>query len=568
MVGVKFSLNFWSLLKVPEFCGTYKISDKMKHTHNLASPWVRFLSVMADLTLSYLLYSFLLSLDFFSSLYQKIFLLLVSSFTTGVEVFTGTLLLYCIYFFVRFYSSLFFSQTPGQAIFGIYSEGESIAKRWKAALRIFIEFCTSPVFFITDLGLLFGKRTFKEKLSASSLLFSNDRWRLILGSSFLALLFSLLYFAPLLTHQKYLSEIDIKEGKISPESITSKTNFNSFRLIPSNYFSLASFSSLGNEQIVIIPQYEKVRRESIYTFKPKVLFYDKKTSEFISFKRGTSFSWLEQIQEIKALHPFFSFYYPSLNKMTKKEDLFKKINYEGESREKVFSKGIETELKRLVKSSFELRFSNSHKHIFQHGPFLKSNFVLKDFFLDKLDASYPVEVSFLEIGNYQFLSLVQTIVHEKERHQHLISLSSEQADHYQLVSGLSEQAMKFYQELMQSFFGEIEFFSDYQNVFKIQDYMKDRKDLMLYDVLINEKIVLEERAVYARELRTQMFEKLKMCERDPILFPACKQMMTDAKQALKYFNDKYPDHWSEDIFAEEKKVVPKKSPKKTTKRRK
>ncbi len=538
---------------------------------SLASPVTRMVAVAIDLCLSYLLYSFLLSFDFFSNLYQHLFLFCIENLSLGAATLTSGLLIFLSYFLFRFYGTILFGVSLGQLLSGISSSVRGLRGRLHGVLRVLIECLTSPVFFLVELSLLFGRKTLKEKLSTTTLLYKGGKGRFFLGVVALILSLSLLYFAPLLSHLEQLALTKISEQKISAEDISSKTNFSSYKLIPSNTFSFASFSSLKNDEIVIVPKYEKIRRESIYSFRPEILFFDLKSKSTLTLKKEKAFSWNELLSEVKSQHPLFSFYYPSLSKFTKEKGNFKRDVFDGENRKKIFTSDLEAELEKLIRLSFELNFSNVHHHFLAHGPFLKSNFFLKNFFLKQVDQAHAVEVAIVEMGNYFFLNLSQNLTHHGTRVEHFFSLSSENAEHYVLTSTISEHSAAFLKTFKESFLGEIEFFSDYLQVFKLQDFLKDRKDLWAYDILLNEKIPLEERPVISREFTQFLETKLKSCEIDPELLKHCQEMLKDFYLAHQYFEEKYPDFWDENflVFSQEapvKKII-KKKPKLKKKRK-
>lgn len=350
--------------------------------YNLLNPYTSFEKV-----LSFLRVNVIASLLSKTGFIDKI----ISEFSFLID-FSSFLILFLVV------SHLCFGLSLGQASIGIkVSDDNWWQKRLKAFARSIIGIITLP-FLVFDIPALFPKRTFKEKMTSSALLFKNSGIKFFRGLTVFYLALFWAFISPLFQGFQLQPVYTIAaKADGAPSSRNVIERFKEITL------SSLSASLVNKNEFIVIPYSEDIDEPNFLVHPLK----DTNTNEIIN--KGSSVievvaqkDIIRLLSKASAGNPMFSKSFPVLQDFIKRAQLdsamFRKKNLTSVQKAR-----FNDELYKLTRTSLDLGLKGLLDHVQIHGPFIKG---FLDFKVGLLaDVGEIDEIKSRYIGNSEALIL-------------------------------------------------------------------------------------------------------------------------------------------------------------------
>jgi len=381
--------------------------------------------------------------------------------------------LYLLTFINRFYFSLIFGVSCGQALIGFQSEkGGWILKRMGGGLRVVIEFIATPLFLVDSFSKN-GRQDWKEFLSGTYLSIQNSPVKLIKSVVIVFGSLSLLSIAPLLTDLKNADGWVVSFLESQVPKIEKGSNFANFKIHMSNRFHFKTLSSLSEGRFLLIPGFEikKANQKSIMT--PMFSVYDSQLKVFADIRMIKRISLEGLIQYFTKGNPFVSLQYPILTK---------------EKRASQDENEFRGQLLKWTRDSFTL----SVKSIFKSPLLVPSLVEFRKYLLSILRAGAVPEVDLLEMGNATFLRFRQNFEKHLEVTDHFIEtylpLIDDEVVMWEIIWKRNLDDALSRKEFMSSFFSSAEWYYGDKDIYDLPENELDFRPLMLVDFYIKKDI--------------------------------------------------------------------------------
>ncbi|MBL6989965.1 MAG: hypothetical protein ISR65_09315 [Bacteriovoracaceae bacterium] len=457
--GFKCANNYWQFAKLKET----NISGNIKKV------LIRLLAVIGDVAISYAVYFFLLSFEWFRSFESSL---------NAPAPLPKILMIYSAYMVIRFYFTLVFSVSLSQALIGIKSEGEFVWKRVGGGIRVVFESIFSPIL-LFDLPHLGGRKTLKEVISFTTLSSKGRVLPIIFCVLFIPILSILIVASPLLQNLNLFDQVEFVKTKNRKEKLTKDEDFEKFKHYTSDFLGFSSFSSLARGRFLLLPSFDFQMIGKNKTAVPVLTIYDLKTKALGKFKKAKYFDFLEQIRVFKQGHSIFTTKYKLLNKLTKlAPSTFNKKKYTGPlvSRPLLNNKTTE-QLAALVSSAFKINLFTLFDHIRQDSLNIENYLALKKEILNTIGRDYSLEVSTTQMG-------IRTILVLKEASkEYWLPLATMKAPIFEISFEGSANDKLVLDDFVKTFFSSVDWYFDYDEVFRFPPNKQDFSALTIIDYL-------------------------------------------------------------------------------------
>lgn len=450
----------------------------------------RLSALILDYCLGYTLFYYLYSFDQFKLIISRLqgpfesllFFLQGEQLHYGITI----LVVYVLSHFIRFYFTMVFGVSLGGFLMGISGDGPWFWKRIGGGGRVVFETLTSPLLLL-DLPLLGGNTTIKERLSFTRLVEKPTVWASKGRYLFLPIFLFFAFVAPLLQNLTLIDGLVVSFSTEKKEKIGQNTNFDSFKYHPSNRFKLNSFTSLKNQRFVLLPSFQITKKNNKQRINPFLIVYDTKNGSAGEFRITGKVDLLDILERARKGNPLFKARYKELNQLLSEDrKIYDKKPYRQEYGKKfLISPLVTEEIESLVQSSFELSFTRLPSHVLDNGPFIRGYVDLRNALLTIPTKGQIPEVDILKMGSTQFLRFKQIFDNppegQKAYQETLLPLATNNALIYTFNWGKGMQDALSRKEFRESFFGVVDWYFDYSNVFTFPESIEDMKPLHILD---------------------------------------------------------------------------------------
>ncbi|TNF03609.1 MAG: hypothetical protein EP326_02270 [Deltaproteobacteria bacterium] len=381
---------------------------------------------------------------------------------------------------------------------GIHADGRFLWKRIGGGGRVVFETFTSPLL-VFDLPLFGGNPTLKERLSFTRLVEKPEIWASKGRFVFLPVFLFLAFVAPLLQNLTLIDGLVVSFSTEKKEKIGQNTNFDSFKYHPSNRFKLNSFTSLQNQRFVLLPSFQITKKNNKQRINPFLIIYDTKNGADGEFRITGKVDLLDILDRARKGNPLFKARYKELYQ-TLNEDrkIYDKKPYRQEYGKKfLISKLVTDEVESLIQSSFELSLSKLPSHVLDNGPFIRGYVDLRNSLLTIPTKGQVPEVDIVKMGSTEFLRFKQVFDNPPEGQrayqETLLPLTTNNALIYTFNWGKGMQDALSRKEFRESFFGVVDWYFDYSDVFTFPETIEDMKPLHILDFFTKNDLTKKER---------------------------------------------------------------------------
>ncbi|MBT7610502.1 MAG: hypothetical protein HN576_12155 [Bacteriovoracaceae bacterium] len=466
-------------------------SLKSKKFHEInAGPVSRLSALLIDLSLSYGLFYYLNSYiefrDFiseFSGIIQSYLGLLNKNLT---EVFPILIVVYLLGQFIRFYGTLILGVSFGQLLMGIRGTSPFIWNRIGGGGRVFIE-TFSGALLLLDLPLFSGNISIKERLSMTRLIRVKGLISQKLRFFFVPLFLGLSFFAPMLQNLTLIDGITVSFTKEKSEKLSNQTNFDSYKYYPSNRFKMNSFSSLKNGRFLLLPSFQITKKGKSKKITPYFIIYDTKNNADGYFKITGTVPLLDvMLVGIKG-NPLFKSKYPELFKiLNEQRSIYEKRPYQEKyNKRTLINKLAGEQIEDLIQTSFELSYSSVAKHFFSNGPFIRGYVEVRNRLLGIVNKAATPEIDIIQMGAHKFLRFQQKLIKDRPGQkpylETLLPISTHNALLFEFGWNKDIQDAISRRDFRESFFGVVDWYFDYKNVFNYPARLEDFKSVQILD---------------------------------------------------------------------------------------
>lgn len=466
-----------------------------------ARPITRLSALIIDLATGYALFYYLNSYSDFKQ-YIRDFSGSMSGFTHFLnkdydEFFPIMVIVYFITQFLRFYGTLLLGVSFGQALMGIKGTSTFIWNRVGGGGRVFIETFFGPLLLL-DLPLFAGNISIKEKLSLTRLVQTDGKiprkFKFLLVPLFLCLSF----FSPMLQNLTLIDGITVSFSKEKSEKLSNQTNFDSYKYYHSNRFKMSSFSSLKDGRFIILPSFQITKKGKKKKITPYFIIYDTKNNTNGYFKITGTVPLLDVMLEGSKGNPFFDKKYPELIKiLTEKRTLYEKKDYlDKYNKRTLINKLAGDQIENLIQTSFELSYQSMAKHLLRNGPFIRGYVEVRNKLLSIVQKGPTPEVDIIQMGAHKFLRFQQKLPKDRPGQkpylETLLPISTHNALLFEFGWDKSIQDAISRRDFRESFFGVVDWYFDYKNVFKYPSNIDDFKPVQILDYFTKSNLKYDE----------------------------------------------------------------------------
>lgn len=356
----------------------------------------RLIANLIDFFISYTLAYYFVSQEFILKNLQNYELIP----TNATLSFKHTVITFILLFGYRFYCSLIFKVSLGQAVLGLNVVGHSFFQsRLSASLRVAL----FPIVIIVDILDYFFRNLkksqaskFNDLLFGSTITYRDSFYGLFFGiilliCSGLAFLYSpFLYHGPL----QFNPSVNVALGE--KVKITKSANFELFSEYGARSLEFSTFSDLSQGRFKINPSYELRRNSGKLIYRPIITLWDNSLGIKGLFKIAKRFDFYKLITQTKDNYPLFSQFYPNLNTALLNFNATKEESFS--LNEQASVELIELMSNSLVATPFNLFYLFKKKR-FNIFPYL----IFKEELFKLMGNEAGQEIEFVQKGNLIFL---------------------------------------------------------------------------------------------------------------------------------------------------------------------
>ncbi len=296
-------------------------------------------------------------------------------------------LIFLNYIAFRAFFAFILGTSLSQYIFGLRSSGDFFWKRLGGGLRSLYEIPSAFLFPLTELPILFGKKTVKEYLSQTTISPANNKLSFFGIFIFLPMAFSLAVFSPFY-EIFFIRTPMVSTQTYKPGQKELKPNF----IYKMSGAGLHTTSGLLKDRFVLIPSFKMIKWGSENEYRPQYIFYDKLLRRNLSFYFEKGPDLMPMIKLGKNLNPIFSIFYPNLDTLDNKN-------------QEMLSQQQSEELELFLEKSLTLNPSRPFNYILNNGIFIKGPLSLKNHLLKRFPAD---KVEKVRMGDKTFLCFKET----------------------------------------------------------------------------------------------------------------------------------------------------------------
>ncbi|MCO4795000.1 MAG: hypothetical protein KC493_14890 [Bacteriovoracaceae bacterium] len=402
--------------------------------------------------------------------------------------------------FVRFYFSLTFGVSLGSLLMGIRADGRWLWKRIGGGGRVVFETFTAPLLLL-DLPLLGGNPTFKEKLSFTRIVEKTNLFAPKSRYFLIPLFLSFAFIAPLLQNLTLIDGLMVSFSTEKQEKLGQNTNFDSFKYHTSNRFKLNSFTSLKEQRFVLLPSFQITKRKNKKRINPFLVVYDTKNGIDGEFRIAGKVGLLGLLEKSNKGNPLFKARYPELSELLNEDrKIYQKKPYRQEYGKKfLISSLVTTEVESLVQSSFELSLSRLFSHVMENGPFIRGYVDLRNSLLTIPRKGTIPNVDIVKMGSTKFLRFKQIFDNppdgQRAYQETLVPMATNNALIYKFNWGKGMQDALSRKDFRESFFGVVDWYFDYSDVFTFPETIEDMKPLHILDFFTKDDLSKKQRDI-------------------------------------------------------------------------
>lgn len=413
---------------------------------------------------------------------------------------------------IKFYSNLLLGRSLGQMIYGADINAYPFWKRVGGAFRVVIGTFSTP-FIIFDLPLIFGKQTFKEVISFTTINFKGrPHARAADYITFFA--FGLFFvLAPFLQNFNAPAGPKLYFLKKAKYKIKKDEVFDNYHHYTSNKFKMATFSSLAGQRYRLFPSYDVIKINKKRKFQAVIRVFDEKYSLQGKMKIHKKISLLKLLNTARLGNPVFYLMYPNIFKLLQKSEQFEvqKGLFSESRKATLFDKKTCVEIQTLIQSSFEMKATQFLSSLLKQGPFLNGGLNLKKSILSLLDETTIPEIDFIELGDHLFLKISQKRMaiadHTSKQIIYFLPLQTENAIIQKIVWDDNEKAHLSMNQFIESFITLSKWAFDYRTPFAMPSEKAVWSAFNVQDFYTKNKMSADDRAIV--EVKTlQYLDKL------------------------------------------------------------
>lgn len=386
----------------------------------------------------------------------------------------------------------------GEFCIGLSGNNGLFWNRVGGVIRNFLGIFTLPLFFILDFPCIIGKRTFKEWVTSSKIVW-NGLTQMLVG---LFVVMPLIIFAnflwPILIPQYKTPGINITHRKFEVQEQSPIGNVSVDKhIMNSHYFHFQYKDEATN--LDLFPSMEVVHSKSQTLLKPKLDFYlknEKISLTKLGAKNSKLYAWIDKLIDRSI---FFTSYYPNLHYFIKFSRFSNGQNSAQENINKKLFPEVEQELIKLITQTLSLDVNNVFPFMLNNGPFLPGYLSFKNKLLSFFPESKinPIVAQIVQLSDRKFLmlylqrseSFLASMNDEKE--YILIPLYGNDPSLYKLSMDSSLEVGKFLSEFSKNvLWSDTSLMQPYQ---VLSAGLSTRSPLYLLDGLTNKKIKGKER---------------------------------------------------------------------------
>ncbi len=355
----------------------------------ILGPISRLMCLVSNILIAYFLRFYILptygQATFFDNISLEIFLLSSTLSELGQSYVFKFLFDYLLFYLCfSLACHILFSVGLTQFLITATTEGGFLGKRVKAVLRFFIGIVSTPLF-IFDLPIVFGKKSFKEKVTNSKIFYRAG----LLKNVLLILILPLAVFgtgiAPLFIGPSFLKNgietTIVNEGQESPNNDNFVIN------IDSPHFEIRGQANI-DRNLLILPYFSDENSEN---FGISVFDFDKKRVVHV-----TKFGYInvfDVTNEFRYANPLFPILYPQLSL----------LNTNDASEVLLLNKELSDKYISILQDFLPLKPESVVNLIFKRGPFLIPFYQARNRFVQNLNINSPSTIRIKRKDNFGFL---------------------------------------------------------------------------------------------------------------------------------------------------------------------
>ena len=417
---------------------------------------VRLLAFLIDISLGHIL--FYSNSDFFSRLYP--------SFLGSENHFAAVILVMLLVptFIVRFYGTLLGGISPGQWLCSLSVRERGVRARLLGAIRVFSEIPGTPLFFIFQLPLLWGRETLGERLSGTRLRCKPSVP--VLFQSLMVVVFgviSLLF--PMLQYFIFSERLGVSFSRQELKSVNSSNNVVG-TIYSSNRFSFQTRSILDEERFILLPDFEVIKIKNKKKISPILIIYDRHSKKVGQFKLAGKFDFLPILEKGRWGNPLFRHNYPQINHLLEDDRKnYERVPYlEKYDGNPLISVQAQKEIEFFIGEVFGTNISKMWIHLITKGPFVRGYWKVKQDLLDFVRWEVMPEIFSLAWGDQKFLHFKQ--IYSDLEYPLRDTYMPIGTNNGMIFHGMWEEgAQKVKEEFFKKFFHSAKWYFDFDGVF-------------------------------------------------------------------------------------------------------
>jgi hypothetical protein len=215
-------------------------------------------------------------------------------------------------------------------------------------------------------------------------------------------------------------------------------------------------------------------------------------------------------------NPLFKSNYPELFKILNEDrSLYEKKTYDSNyNKRTLVNKLAGDQIESLIQTSFELSYSSMGRHILRKGPFIRGYVEVRNRLLSIVKKGAVPEVDIIQMGAHKFLRFQQKLSKDRPGQkpylETLLPISTHNALLFEFGWNKEIQDAISRRDFRESFFGVVDWYFDYKNIFNYPTDIEDFKPVQILDYFTkstlkeNEQKLLEK---YVHQYYSQISQK-------------------------------------------------------------
>lgn len=510
----------------------------------------RFLSLLLDMSVSWAIYFYTLSLGSISVETQNLILKLLPISNSAIakslliNIFIFLIILICN----KMAFTLLFGTSFGQLFLGISVYKHNLWSRIGGSARVILEVILMPIKLI-DYPIYRGRQSLFEHMTFTKLKGSQSILIKPFGFLSIMIIIILLIYSPMFQNLSILDGIHLSFHNEKLQPLKRGESFEGYKNFTSVKYQFSALAGPENYNMYLIPSFEVKKLSKRMTMTPYLSIYSHSLKVAGHYKYKKNLNLIKLLEAAKKGNPLFSWSYPALNDLILKQDAYKKSNYLPEfGDKKLLSAEQINEIKGLIQSSFSISLKTLHKSILKNGPFISGHLKFRTSFLELLSDGGIPEVDLLRIGDHDFLRLRQKFEHfgpnKMKRIDTYIPISTVNSAVFEYSYGDGLQDEGLMQDFVTHFISHSKWSFDYNDKFKIPAKSEDMNIFNIIDYFTTAKLKEAARAELEVYIYNYFFDLAKSAISDDdqklsgILLTSLNRILLIAKHKIKGKNEK------------------------------